>query len=110
MGDTSAYQDVPSVKGWRADQILNTLFSLSELRDPETERKMRRHAELQARQASGHLNLGEASELSELAKWLNEHLSPPGDTPEEMAKYSAIKKQLDSFLSSNRKSGVHAEG
>lgn len=34
----SAYQDIPSVKGWRADQILNVLFSLSELRDPETER------------------------------------------------------------------------
>ncbi|MBK6430923.1 hypothetical protein [Candidatus Amarolinea dominans] len=32
------YQDIPSVKGWRADQILNVLFSLSELRDPETER------------------------------------------------------------------------
>ncbi|MFZ2519166.1 MAG: hypothetical protein WA089_10720, partial [Anaerolineae bacterium] len=32
------YQDIPSIKGWRADQILNVLFSLSELRDPETER------------------------------------------------------------------------
>jgi energy-coupling factor transporter ATP-binding protein EcfA2 len=106
----SAYQNIPSVKGWRADQILNALFSLSELRDPETERKMRRHAELQARQASGRLNLSEASELSELSRWLSEHLSPPGDTPEEMAKYSAIKKQLDVFLASNRKSGVHAEG
>jgi energy-coupling factor transporter ATP-binding protein EcfA2 len=105
----SAYQDIPSVKGWRADQILNVLFSLSELRDPETERKMRRHAELQARQASGRLNLGEAGELAELSKWLSEHLSPPGDTSEEMAKYAAIKKQLDAFLASNRKSGVHAE-
>ena len=106
----SAYQDFPSVKGWRADQILNALFSLSELRDPETERKMRRHAELQARQASGLLNLSEASELSELAKWLSEHLSPPGDTPEEMTKYAAIKKQMDAFLSSSRKPGAHAEG
>ncbi len=106
----SAHQDIPSVKGWRADQILNALFSLSELRDPETERKMRRHAELQARQASGRLNLGEDSELTELSRWLSKHLSPPGDTPEEMAKYSAIKKQLDAFLSSNRKSGINAKG
>jgi energy-coupling factor transporter ATP-binding protein EcfA2 len=98
----SAYQDVPSVKGWRADQILNALFSVSELRDPETEGKLRRHAELQARQASGPLNLSEANELSELAKWLSEHLSPPGDTSEQMAKYSAIKKQVDAFLASHR--------
>lgn len=52
-------------------------FSLSDLRDPQTEGKVRRHAELQAREASGRFNLGEAAELS---RWLSEHLSPPGDT------------------------------
>lgn len=98
----SAYKDVPSVKGWRVDQIMNTLFSLSELRDPETEGKIRRHAELHARQASGLLNLGEANELTRLTEWLNEHLSPPGDTPEEMKKYSTIKRQLDAFLAPSR--------
>ena len=103
-----ASQDQPSVKGWRVDQILNVLFNLSDLRDPETEEKMRRHAELQARQTAGMLDLKEGLELADLAKWLDTYLSPPGDSAQEMEKYAAIKDQVDAFLRKQRGSEPNA--
>lgn len=99
----SAYQDPPSVKGWRADQILHVLFSVSDLRDPETEDKIRRHAELQARASTGQLDLKEGPELDDLNRWLDQHLSPPGDNAEEMSRYAAIQNQVDTFLRTNKK-------
>jgi energy-coupling factor transporter ATP-binding protein EcfA2 len=100
-----AYQDYPSVRGWRVDQILNALFSLSDLRDPQTEAAMRRHAELRARQAEGMLDLEESRELQELTGWLNEYLSPPGDTPGEMRKYATIMQQVDAFVTGKAGNG-----
>lgn len=93
-----AYQDYPTVKGWRVDQILNALFSLSDLRDPHTETNMRRHAELRARQAEGMLDLAEGQELNKLSSWLSNYLSPPGDTPSEMRQYESIMEQINAFV------------
>lgn len=94
----TAYQDQQSVKGWRADQILTVLFNLSDLRDPETETMMRRHAALQARQASGQLTLQEGNELAVISRWLDENLPPPGDNASEMAFYSEVRDQVEAFL------------
>lgn len=104
----AAYQDEPSVLGWRVEQILHALFNLSETRDPETERKMRRYAELQARAATG--SLWDLAELNELAAWLDEHLSPPGDTPEEMRRYRDIQRQMEAFLQRHQESSNDASG
>jgi energy-coupling factor transporter ATP-binding protein EcfA2 len=102
----AAYQDEPSVLGWRVEQILHVLFNLSGTRDPETERKMRRYAELQARAAAG--TLWESNELSELSAWLDAHLSPPGDTADEMRKYRDIQQQVEVLAQRLRGSGKNA--
>lgn len=94
----NAGQDVPSVKGWRADQILTVLFNVSDLRDPETEQKIRRHAELQAQRASGQLTLLGSHELDELTLWLDENLPPPGDSIAEKAHYANVRQQVEAFL------------
>lgn len=99
-------QDFPTVRGWRAEQILNALFSLNELRDPETERKMRRHAELQAKVAAGaQLTLFEGPELADLKDWLSKFLSPPGNTVDEMKTYKEPQDRLEHFLKERRGSG-----
>lgn len=96
-------QDFPTVRGWRVEQILNALFSLTELRDPETERKMRRHAELQAKVAAGaQLTLLEAPELADLQDWLSVFLSPPGNTPDEMKTYRETQDRLARVLKEHR--------
>lgn len=99
-------QDFPTVRGWRAEQILNALFSLNELRDPETERKMRRHAELEAKVAAGaQLTLHEAAELGDLKDWLSKFLSPPGNTADEMKTYQETQDRLARFLKERRGTG-----
>jgi energy-coupling factor transporter ATP-binding protein EcfA2 len=102
----AAYRDQPSVLGWRVEQILHALFNLAETRDPETERKMRRYAELQARIAAG--SLWDRAELNGLIAWLDAHLSPPGDTLEEMRKYRDIQRQVEAFLQSRQESSSDA--
>jgi predicted ATP-binding protein involved in virulence len=106
MNVVGLYQDEPSVSGWRVEQILHALFNLVETRDPETERKMRRHAELQARAAAG--NLWENKELADLDVWLKTHLSPPGDTVEEMSRYRDIQRQVETLTQRLKGSGDHA--
>jgi len=92
-------QDIPSVRGWRAEQILTALFSLSATRSPEAERKMRRYAELKAKaEATDQLSMFDAKELGDLEAWIQTELSPPGETTQEMQHYRDVRHQVEGFL------------
>lgn len=93
-----AEQDHASVRGWRVDQILSVLFDVPTLRSPEAERKIRAYADLKATAAARALSAEERSHYEALDRWLDEHLSPPGDTEAEMQAYREAKQRVDAFL------------
>jgi predicted ATP-binding protein involved in virulence len=91
--------DPPSVRGWRAEQILTFLFNLSSTRAPEVEQALQRQAALEARMAAGQqLTLEEAQELQEVSEELRRYLPPPGDTSREMDHYRQIQGRIADLL------------
>jgi hypothetical protein len=93
-------QEVDSVQGWRFEQILvSPLFNLNSTRDPESEAKMQTHARLTAKLKAGQgLAPAEEKELAEVTRWLEENLSPPGDSVAEMERYQQIQSQVKELL------------
>ncbi len=96
--ETRLFQDETSVRGWRAEQILTVLFDLSGTRSPEAEEMIQLHAKLTARKKDAPLSAEEELEYHEAANWLKRHLSPPGDTPQEIQKYRQIQQEIDALL------------
>lgn len=99
-------QDLPSVQGWRFEQILvSPLFDLDSTRDPESEEKMQAHARLTAKIKAGQsLTPEEEIQLAETAKWLEQNLSPPGNSPDETERYRHIQQQVTDLLKTLNKS------
>lgn len=74
-------QDLPYVRGWAVDQVLSQLFGLVSLRDPETEGKLDRYEDLRTRRRRGGLSDGEARELQDLERYLNERMTGEPEAP-----------------------------
>lgn len=91
-------ESVPSVQGWRADQILtSSLFDLETTRDPETEQQLVRYDELLALRASGELNADQTQELAVLEQVLEKKL-PAGETPEQRQLYQEMQNYITQTL------------
>ncbi len=89
-------QELDSVQGWRFEQILvSPLFNLNSTRDPESEAKMQTYTRLNAKlKADQSLTTAEKEELAQITRWLEQNLSPPGDSPTEMEYYRHIQQQV----------------
>jgi predicted ATP-binding protein involved in virulence len=98
-GQMEASQPVRSVRGWRVDKILTSdLFGLTETRDEETERLLRRHGELVAKRTWSQLNAKEKRDLAELEELLGERLTAPGESVEEQKRQAEMAAYVDKTL------------
>ncbi len=84
--------DIESVEGWRADQVLTDLQDLKSTRSPEAERKLQRYLEL--RQKSAGLEPTEQQEYTQLRLWV-EKLPPPFESAEERAHSRALRERVE---------------
>ncbi len=91
-GVISTRDDVESVEGWRADQILTDLQDLKSTRSPEAEKKLRRYQELRERQTK--LPLAEQSELKQLRLWV-EKLPAPYESADERVQSKQLETQVE---------------
>jgi AAA domain, putative AbiEii toxin, Type IV TA system/AAA domain len=98
-GLMEALRPVESVRGWRVDQILmSDLFGLTETRDEETEKLLRRHGELVARRTWTELSQSEREELTRLEEALSERLTAPGETVQERERQAEMAAYVDRTL------------
>jgi predicted ATP-binding protein involved in virulence len=89
-------EDISSVKGWRVDQILTSyLFDLETTRDVSIAVAEQEYQRLLDLQTTGRFTARDRKRLKELKKWLREHQSPPGETPEENEVYDAAQSLID---------------
>jgi energy-coupling factor transporter ATP-binding protein EcfA2 len=86
-----ARDDVESVEGWRADQILTDLQELSSLRSPEAERKIARLRELAQRRHA--LRPDEIQQYEQLRLWAEE-LPPAVEDPRERRQAALLQRQV----------------
>jgi predicted ATP-dependent endonuclease of OLD family len=86
--------DIPTVEGWRADQILSTLFETESLYKPETDQRVREYARLKVMSNTGNLSQDQTDRLKELQEWADNYLAPPGDTPKEMQEHRELQRRV----------------
>lgn len=94
-------QDIRSIKGWRADQILTSqLFGLEATRDVDTEKEMERYTHLLGKSKPTN---EEKQELLELEKKLGDLIPPSGETQLERDAYDLIQKTMKTYLEQQSK-------
>jgi hypothetical protein len=76
-----ARQDVPYVRGWAVDEVLEQLFGLDSLRDPETEKKLADYERLRTLERSDKLGPQQAKTLAKLRTYLDKRLSGEPESP-----------------------------
>ena len=86
--------DISTVEGWRADQILSTLFETESLYKPESDQRVREYARLKVMSNTGSLSQEQTERLKELQEWADNYLAPPGDTPEEMQEHRELQRRV----------------
>jgi len=99
-GSVEVTQPIESVRGWTATQILTSprLFGLHSTRSVETESLIRRNAELLSKQNAGKLTAAEKRELKAIRETLEQQLSAPGETYDEMNRQRDIQQYIDESL------------
>jgi AAA15 family ATPase/GTPase len=91
-GNIRSYRDIPSIKGWRADQILTgPLFDLQSTRDLETEKLLSEYVELAARD---NLPEAESSRLKRIADTLRIRLPLPAEKEEAREAFEMLQNAL----------------
>jgi hypothetical protein len=94
--EISVTQDIPSIKGWRADQILTgPLFALESSRDLDTQKKLNEYEYLLGRDKP---SAKEKKRLKELEAALADKIPSSGETPEEREAFNLIERTMESFL------------
>ncbi len=63
---TRVDQDVPNPRGWLVGRVLDELFHLDSLRDPETEKDLERYQKLRLDRVAQRLSAQDAEELKQL--------------------------------------------
>jgi predicted ATP-binding protein involved in virulence len=87
------HKDLPSIKGWRADQILTgPLFDLDSSRDVDTERLLGCYTELVVKDKISGL---EKRELEGIAKELRIRLPSSSEKKEAREAYSLLRESLE---------------
>ncbi len=95
-GKIDIRQDLPSIKGWRADQILTgPLFGLESTRDLSTQQKLEQYTQL--------LELAELSpqqekKLRELEKELGHLIPSAGETETQREAFRMIEETMQAYL------------
>jgi predicted ATP-binding protein involved in virulence len=94
-------QDLPSIKGWRADQILTSqLFGLEATRDVDTEKEMESYIQLLGKTDPTD---EEKQQLRVLEKKLGDRIPPTCETQLERDAYQMIENTMKSYLDRNEK-------
>ncbi len=89
-------QDLPSIKGWRADQILTgPLFGLESSRDLTTRRLIDEYKELIAK---SELSEGEVERLQELESTLSEEIPSSGETEVQREAFRLIEETMEAYF------------
>ena len=97
-GEILVRQDLPSIKGWRADQILTgPLFGLESSRDLTTRRQLDEYTELNG---LSELSSKKKKRLNELESRLAVIIPSTGETEVEREAFHLIEKTMDGYLSS----------
>lgn len=95
----AVYRPPVRVGGWRVEQILlSPLFGLTDTRDPETERLLKRHAALVSRRKWSQLPDEDAAELVAVERALAERLTSPGEDVPSLARERAMDRFIDETL------------
>lgn len=98
-GPVEVVQPVPSVKGWRVDQILTSpLFGLTETRDEQTAALLREHTDLASKRAWDKLSAAEKERLAQIEALLAERLTAPGETLEDRRRQEDMARYVDETL------------
>jgi hypothetical protein len=89
-------QDLPSIKGWRADQILTgPLFGLESSRDLTTRRLLVEYEELIGK---SKLSKEDEERLQYLESTLSEMIPSTGETEMEREAFRLIEKTMETYL------------
>lgn len=97
-GEVIVNQDLPSIKGWRADQILTgPLFGLESTRDLSTKHKMDEYSRLLG---LPKLSREEKKRLHELESIMEEAIPSSGETQVERDAFRLIEDTMDAYLNS----------
>ncbi len=97
-GEVILKQDFPSIKGWRADQILTgPLFGLESTRDLSTKHQMDEYARLLGLPKRSPK---EKKRLHELESLLEETIPSSGETQVEREAFQMIETTMDTYLNS----------
>jgi predicted ATP-binding protein involved in virulence len=95
-GNIKARQDLPSIKGWRADQILTgPLFNLESSRDLFTQKKLEEYTRLLE---SPKLSAKQKQQLRQLEESLGQTLPGSGETPLQREAFRMIEESMHQFL------------
>ncbi|MCU0287242.1 MAG: hypothetical protein MUF15_12715, partial [Acidobacteria bacterium] len=93
-------QDLPSIKGWRADQILTgPLFGLESTRDLSTKHQMDEYSSLLGLSKRSPM---EEKRLHELEDILEKTIPASGETEVEREAYQLIENTMDAYLNSQK--------
>lgn len=109
-GNIQVKQDLPSIKGWRADQILTgPLFGLQSTRDLTTQAKMNRYTELLGKTTR---TPEEQKQFEELEAILGQTLPPSGETEAQREAFKLIEKTMQDYFNNlppDKKAGLLEE-
>lgn len=95
-GKIDVRQDLPSIKGWRADQILTgPLFGLESTRDLSTQQKLEQYTQLLE---SAELSPQQEKKLKELEKELGKLIPSAGETEIQREAFRMIEETMQSYL------------
>ncbi len=95
-GKIDIRQDLPSIKGWRADQILTgPLFGLESTRDLSTQQKLEQYTQLLE---SSKLSHEQEKKLQELEKELGNLIPSAGETETQREAFRMIEETMQSYL------------
>jgi hypothetical protein len=95
-GKINIRQDLPSIKGWRADQILTgPLFGLESTRDLSTQQKLEQYTQLLE---SAELSTQKEMKLRELEKELANLIPSAGETETQREAFRMIEETMQAYL------------
>jgi hypothetical protein len=95
-GKIDIRQDLPSIKGWRADQILTgPLFGLESTRDLSTQQKLEQYTQLLE---SAELTPQQEKKLRELEKELGSLIPSAGETETQREAFRMIEETMQAYL------------
>ena len=101
-GQTNLRPFEGSLKGWRVDQILTTIFDMETTRDLDTENKIKQYDELLMQKYKKSFSEQQRETLEKLKNELSVGLSPPGESLGIMEK----QKELSQIIEALKKPSV----